>query len=93
MASYTQMPASLQSAIESALGMEVAEGMRQNWGLVMVGSMLFGVIVVFNALWSIYKRYKYNNPREMDGAILKFTCGILLCNINFVIEAMVEFAI
>lgn len=88
---YFGMPAQLKSAVEDALGMDVAEGLAQNWNLVVMGCMLFGIIVIISSLNSVYKRYRFNRPEHMDGSILKFVSGILLVNINWVVMAMVYY--
>ncbi len=88
---YFGMPPALRSSVENALGMDVAEGLAQNWNLVVMGCMLFGIIVVISSMNSIYKRYRFNRPDYMDGAILKFFSGILLVNINWVVMAVVYF--
>lgn len=89
--SYFGMPAELRSAIEDALGMAMAEGLSQNWNLVVLGFMLFGIVVIISSLNSVYKRYRFNRQELMDGAILKFFSGILLVNINWVVMAMVYY--
>jgi hypothetical protein len=89
---YFGMPSALRSSIENSLGMEVAEGMAQNWNLVVMGCMLFGIIVVISAMNSVYKRYRFNRPDYMDGAVLKFISGILLVNINWLVMAVVSYA-
>lgn len=88
---YFGMPPELRASVENALGMDVAEGLAQNWNLVVMGCMLFGIIVVISSMNSVYKRYRFNRPDYMDGAILKFFSGILLVNINWVVMAMVYF--
>ena len=89
---YFGMPAQLRTAIESSLGVDVAEGVSQNWNLVVMGSMLFGIIVIISSMNSVYKRYRFNRPDYMDGAILKFVSGILLVNINWLVMAGVSYA-
>lgn len=89
--SYFEMPAQLRSAVEDALGMDVAEGLAQNWKLVVMGCMLFGIIVIMSSMNSVYKRYRFNRQELMDGSILKFFAGILLVNINWVVMAMVYY--
>ena len=88
---YFGMPAQLRSSVEAALGMDVAEGLAQNWNLVVMGCMLFGIIVIISSMNSVYKRYRFNRPDYMDGAILKFVTGILLVNINWVVMAVVYY--
>ena len=88
---YFGMPPELRASVESSLGMEIAEGLAQNWNLVVLGCMLFGIIVVISSMNSVYKRYRFNRPDYMDGAILKFFSGILLVNINWVVMAVVYF--
>lgn len=89
---YFGMPAQLRASVEAALGMDVAEGLAQNWNLVVLSCMLFGIIVIINAMNSVYKRYRFNRPDYMDGAILKFVSGILLVNINWLVMAVVSYA-
>ena len=88
---YFGMPPELRASVENALGMDVAEGLAQNWNLVVLGCMLFGIFVVISSMNSVYKRYRFNRPEYMDGAILKFFTGILLVNINWVVMAVVYF--
>lgn len=88
---YFGMPSALRAGLENAMGMDVAEGVAQNWNLVVMGCMLFGLIVIINSMMSIYKRYRFNRPDYMEGAILKFVTGILLVNINWVVMAVVYF--
>lgn len=88
---YFGMPPALRSSVEAALGMDIAEGLAQNWNLVVMGCMLFGLIVIISSMNSIYKRYRFNRPDYMDGAILKFLTGILLVNINWVVMAVVYY--
>ena len=90
--SYFGMPAQLRASIENSLGMEIAEGMSHNWNLLVMGCMLFGIIVIISSMNSVYKRYRFNRPDYMDGAILKFVSGILLVNINWVVLAVVSYA-
>ena len=87
---YFGMPPQLRTAIENSLGMDIAEGMSQNWNLIVLGCMIFGIATVISSMNSIYKRYRFNNQQYMDGAILKFFAGILLVNINWVILAVVN---
>ena len=89
---YFGMPPQLRSSVENALGMDIAEGMSQNWNLVVLSCMLFGIIVIISSMNSMYKRYRFNRPDYMDGAILKFVSGILLVNINWVVLAVVSYA-
>lgn len=88
---YFGMPSALRTSMETSLGMEIAEGVAQNWNLVVIGCMLFGLIVIINSMMSIYKRFRFNRPDYMEGAILKFVSGILLVNINWVVMAVVYF--
>lgn len=89
--SYFDMPAALRSSMEQSLGMDIAEGVAQNWNLLVMGCMLFGLIVIISAMNSTYKRYRFNSPQYMDGALLKFVSGILLVNINWVVMAVIYF--
>jgi len=91
--SYFDMPPSLRQAIDQALGMEVSEGLAQNWNLLVMGCMIFGLVVIINSMMSFYKRYRFNDPKYAEGALLKFVAGILLVNINWVIMVLVEFVI
>ena len=88
---YFGMPPELRASVENALGMDVAEGLAQNWNLVVLGCMLFRIFVIISSMNSVYKRYRFNRPEHMDGAILKFFTGILLVNINWVVMAVVYF--
>lgn len=88
---YFGMPPALRASMENSLGMDIAEGAAQNWNLLVMGCMIFGLIVIIGSLNSVYKRFRFNRPDYMDGALLKFIGGILLVNINWVVMAVVEF--
>ncbi len=89
---YFGMPSNLRSVIENGLGMELAEGLAQNWNILVLGCMIFGIATVISAMNGVYKRYRFNQMHYMDGFIAKFVSGILLININWVVLAAVELA-
>jgi multisubunit Na+/H+ antiporter MnhB subunit len=85
------LPPELRNTISNSIGLDVAEGLERYWIPIQLGCFVCGVVVMIHTLNSMYKRYKYNDPRLGNGALLKFVSAILLVNINYVVGVGVWF--